>query len=326
MSNTHDKAYKMILASKELFYRLLSGFIHEDWVNEIDKDHIEQVNRRYVFNDYREKEADLVYKIRINDRDVVFYVLMELQSKIDFLMPFRLLMYMMLIWMDYFHNTDFRERQRKSFRLPMIVPMVLYNGKGNWTVPLQFHKKIANHELFGDLALNFRYILLDIQRYSDEQLQNVRGIIGQLFFLEKASTPDEFVSRFESILHNREFSIEEWWTLKRFMVGKYEKWIKEIDQKFAQAFDSNDNERDESEMKSNITRMFDKLMDQTLERGIEQGIEQGIERGIEQGIERGKHDEKLEIARKLLRDGFISVEKIAEVTGLTVVEIQSLSE
>jgi predicted transposase/invertase (TIGR01784 family) len=159
---------------------------------------------------------------------------------------------------------------------------------------------------------------LDIQRYSDEQLQNVRGIIGQLFFLEKASTPNEFVSRSESILHNREFSIEEWWTLKRFMVGKYEKWIKEIDQKFAQAFDSNDNERDESEMKSNITRMFDKLMDQTLERGIE--------RGIEQGIEQGKHDEKLEIARKLLRDGFISVEKIAEVTGLTVVEIQSLSE
>ncbi|WP_422664938.1 Rpn family recombination-promoting nuclease/putative transposase [Aneurinibacillus uraniidurans] len=59
--------------------------------------------------------------------NVIFYVLLEMQSSVDFQMPFRLLFYMLEIWRDILKNTDKNEAVRKDFRL------VLYNGKQEWT-------------------------------------------------------------------------------------------------------------------------------------------------------------------------------------------------
>jgi hypothetical protein len=44
-------------------------------------------------------------------------------------MSFRLLQYMLEVWRDAFNDTPEKERKRKSFRLPAIVPAVLYNGE-----------------------------------------------------------------------------------------------------------------------------------------------------------------------------------------------------
>ena len=57
--------------------------------------------------------------------------------------------------------------------------------------------------------------------------------------------------------------------------------------------------------------------------GLQQGIEQGIERGIERGIEQGAYQNKLEIAQKLIARGY-SLEEIADVSGLTIYQVQSL--
>ena len=59
------------------------------------------------------------------------------------------------------------------------------------------------------------------------------------------------------------------------------------------------------------------------QRGIERGIEQGIEQGIERGIEQGAYQTKLETARKLIARGD-SLEEIADVSGLTIYQVQSL--
>ena len=60
-----------------------------------------------------------------------------------------------------------------------------------------------------------------------------------------------------------------------------------------------------------------------IEQGIERGIEQGIEQGIERGIEQGAYQNKLEIAQKLIARGY-SLEEIADVSGLTIYQVQSL--
>ncbi|MEL6492996.1 MAG: Rpn family recombination-promoting nuclease/putative transposase [Cyanobacteria bacterium J06621_3] len=54
----------------------------------------------------------------------------------------------------------------------------------------------------------------------------------------------------------------------------------------------------------------------------QEGIEQGIERGIEQGVEQGRMEEKRAIARSLLSQ--MPVEKIAEITGLAIADIERL--
>ncbi|WP_339138650.1 MAG: hypothetical protein WGN25_10040 [Candidatus Electrothrix sp. GW3-4] len=62
-----------------------------------------------------------------------------------------------------------------------------------------------------------------------------------------------------------------------------------------------------------------------LESAYERGFEEGIARGIrEAGRAKGKLEVKREIAVKLLASGSLEIEAIAEVTGLSIEELQGL--
>jgi hypothetical protein len=65
--------------------------------------------------------------LQLNGKEVIFYLLMELQSTNCFQMSYRLLQYMAAIWRYYFksHYTD----DRKDFCLPAVMELFL-----NWFV------------------------------------------------------------------------------------------------------------------------------------------------------------------------------------------------
>lgn len=90
----HDKGYKFLLSSRDVFLQLLQCFIAKDWVKSIDEESITPIDKSFILKDFTEKEADLVYRLKIKEQEVIFYILLELQSSVDFQMPYRLLTYM----------------------------------------------------------------------------------------------------------------------------------------------------------------------------------------------------------------------------------------
>ena len=56
---------------------------------------------------------------------------------------------------------------------------------------------------------------------------------------------------------------------------------------------------------------------------FEAGFDKGREDGLRQGIEQGAYENKLETARKLIARGYF-LEEIADVSGLTIYQVQSL--
>lgn len=126
----HDTGYKYLLSSKKIFKELLQSFVKAGWVDKIDASTLNLDDKTYILPDFSKKEADLVYHLEIEGQQVIFYVLVELQSTVDFQMPHRLLFYMVEIWRDFLKNTPEEETKRKQFRLPAIVPLVIYNGPG----------------------------------------------------------------------------------------------------------------------------------------------------------------------------------------------------
>ena len=60
-------------------------------------------------------------------------------------------------------------------------------------------------------------------------------------------------------------------------------------------------------------------------KGVDDGIEQGIKQGIEQGQTKGARDEKLQIAKNLLKSN-IEIEIIMQATGLTKEEIEEIKD
>ena len=64
--------------------------IDAKWTEYIKPENLTLVNKSYVTSDYEETEADIVYKTKINDNEVFFYILLEFQSTVDYRMPLRL--------------------------------------------------------------------------------------------------------------------------------------------------------------------------------------------------------------------------------------------
>jgi predicted transposase/invertase (TIGR01784 family) len=68
--------------------------------------------------------------------------------------------------------------------------------------------------------------------------------------------------------------------------------------------------------------MIESAYDEGVEKGIEKGIKKGIEKGVEQGVEKGK----VEVAVNMLRMGLLTVEQIAQATGLSEEAIKNISK
>ncbi|MDO9535978.1 MAG: Rpn family recombination-promoting nuclease/putative transposase [Bacillota bacterium] len=185
----HDTGYKYLLASKKAFLQLLRSFVKTGWADQVDEFSLVRVDKSFILQDFKNKEADLVYRARLKDKEVIFYVLMELQSTVDFLIPYRLLLYMTEVWQDIFKNIPQKEAERKDFRLPVIVPIVLYNGPAKWTVPLNFKETLDGYTLFAEHVLDFRYILINVQAYDEEELLKLSGLMGAIFLLDQAKGP-----------------------------------------------------------------------------------------------------------------------------------------
>ena len=67
------------------------------------------------------------------------------------------------------------------------------------------------------------------------------------------------------------------------------------------------------------------ILNQEIQQGIQQGISQGIQQGISQGKSLGIGEAKTQTALKLLKRGKLTIEEIAEDTGLSIAEVEQLA-
>jgi len=70
-------------------------------------------------------------------------------------------------------------------------------------------------------------------------------------------------------------------------------------------------------------KMYNTKMNYAKKTGIEEGIKRGIKQGIEQGMNVGKKEEKIKIAKNMLKKNF-DIDSISEITNLTKEEIKNL--
>ena len=95
--NQYDLTFKRLFQFKEVFLNFLRSNINREWVNRIDAESLEFVDRSFIKDEFVEKEADVIYRARLEDTDIYFYVLIEPQSTADKSMPRRLFEYMSLV-------------------------------------------------------------------------------------------------------------------------------------------------------------------------------------------------------------------------------------
>lgn len=305
INNCHDKGYKDLFSNKEAFITLIRSFVDEDWVDKIDFKNLEYVNKSFILHDFKEKEADVVYRLNFSGKNVYFYCLLEFQSTVDKQMPIRLLFYMNEIWRDYIKN---KENFKK---LPAIIPLVLYNGKRRWNVPISFKEMIDGYEIFGKNIVDFEYKLFDVIRYNEKDLLKLSNLVASVFLLDKQTDLNIIANKLDKLIGVMK-------KLNDKEIIFFKRWLKFIlkNNISEENYEEFDNILDEN-VKLEVEQMVSNF-GQLIKKGFEDSEQKGIEKGIEQGIEEGK----FEIALNLL--DILDDKTISKKTGISIDKIKAL--
>ena len=65
---------------------------------------------------------------------------------------------------------------------------------------------------------------------------------------------------------------------------------------------------------------------QGMQQGIQQGIQQGLQQGLQKGIQHGAHENAVKNAMSFLAMNVLTIEQIAQGTGLSVEEVEEIAK
>ncbi len=94
----HDNSYKLLFSHPRMVRDLLTGFVKEAWVEQLDFTSLEKVSGSYVTDELRDRENDIIWRIRWGKNWLYVYLLLEFQSSVDRFMAVRIMSYVGLLY------------------------------------------------------------------------------------------------------------------------------------------------------------------------------------------------------------------------------------
>ena len=125
--NINDATYKLLFSDREMVEHLLRDFVTVTGALRFET--LERYPDTHINRNLRERREDLIWRVRSRNDDWCYiYILAEFQSQSDPSMPARIDEYVG-VFLSGLYRTGVLER---GDRLPLIVPVVIYNGIGKW--------------------------------------------------------------------------------------------------------------------------------------------------------------------------------------------------
>jgi len=303
-----DRAIRWLLETPDNVKGLLLSAV-ADLAKRIDYTRLQRLDRTFISDNFRKREADLVFTAPFLDeqeeitREVIIYILIENQLTVDPTMPFRILSYMLRIWESQREKFESENVPLTKWRFHPILPVVFYTGEQKWNEPLDIKRLIDLPKSLEEFIPRHKTILFNLKATSPEKLveyDHPFGWILQLMQKEKAGT-DEFRNLWQTVIeHLRLMASEEranWSKLIYFMMAFiYERREKFEHDEFLSIIKSSIEDKTQRE---EVEKMG-KTMAQVL-------MEEGEAKGIEKGIEKGIIMTKQEVLIKLLNGKFNSI-------------------
>ena len=315
MHQIYDRGYKILFKNKTLFRQLIQNFVDENWVKDLDFDSCETLDKSFVSEQYRKTESDLIYKVKLKDKELYIFILIEFQSNVQRFMAVRVLNYITNFYLDYLKS------HRRTKYLPPIFPIVLYNGSRKWTAPQSISDLIESCDLLGEYSIKFDYFKIIENEYSVEQLTKIHNVVSTLFLVENQA---DLESQIDSLLDL--FDSEDDKQAISLLINYIRMLIlneKITDDVLSLVY------LGRKEAKTMLVQTIEKMYQTSFEKGKLEGLKEGESRGklegLKKGLEEGLKEGKLEVAKSMFSRG-LSVDFVAEITGLSENEILKLKK
>ncbi|GAB6161189.1 Rpn family recombination-promoting nuclease/putative transposase [Desulfothermus naphthae] len=305
IQNPHDAFVKEVFSHKEQAEDFLKNYLPHDICRLIDFDSLNIVKDSFVDEELKEHFSDLLYEVQLSSRPGFIYLLFEHKSTPQRFTGLQLLRYMVKIWALYL-------KQHHEPILPVIIPLVIYNGHRRWTIKTNFSY------LFGEIEteLNkyipeFNYLLYDLSTLSDEEIKGRVILKATLMALKYLTTPEPgkhlkgIFSLFKE-LGESNTPLQYLETLLRYIASASDKI----------------EEKDITEAIKQIGKEAD-IMPTLAEKWIEQGRIEGRKQGEQQGMIKGMVLDAQEMVLEALmeRFGLIKPDLSVKIKGIVNREV-----
>ena len=169
------------------------ALINQAIKTKLKAEEIEKYTSSFVNKIFENREADIVYKYK--NKNIFF--LIEHQTKIDYSMPYRILEYEIEIMKS---AIDIKKVKNKEYKLPLVIPIVLYTGKKRWDAKRYLEE--SQETLDGVEIKAGNYNLVDINDFTKEELLQEKTLISKMMLLEKSESTEESIEMLEKIIPN----------------------------------------------------------------------------------------------------------------------------
>ncbi len=303
LDNTHDKIFRDLLSDKEEATKFINKFFKGK--KQLKKDDLEKYSSSYITKEYKNRESDIVYKIKNTNT----FILIEHQSYVDTLMPYRMLEYSVEIMRSAMNQEKVKSNR---YKCPEVVLIVLYTGNEKWNIEAEYKKITDNGFNYETNGTNSIYNLIDIHNYAKEKLINGESIIEKAMAIEKCKTEEELVETLEKVINatKEEKNKEKLRRIIQYILSPI------IGQEEVEIL-LNKLKKEEKNMAgmliTNLMQERRKLIEESEKRGEKRGEERGIKVGV------------INVAKELLKEE-MPIEKIMKATKLKKEEIEKLKE
>ena len=290
VNHQHDKIFRTVLDRKSDALALINKALN----TQLEVQDIEKYNSSFINKVFQNREADIVYKIK--DRSI--FILIEHQTKVDYLMPYRILEYEVAIMQS---AIDLDKIKNKESKIPLVISIVLYTGNKKWNAKKYFEE---NQEKIEEIENGLgNYNLIDINELTEKELLEDNSFISKMMLIEKSKNTENIVEILEKIVKITKEEDKD--TLRRIISIILEEKIgitkaKELIEKM---------EGDEGNMLAVVDM-------------IRRENQMYIEIGKKEGKIEGKLEEKIKIVTNMLKEKF-NVEMIQKITGVDKEEIET---
>ena len=290
----HDISHKEFYSHPENVKDLIQGFVALDCVDDFDFDTLERENGSYVAKENTERHDDIIWKLRWRDKWVYIYILIEFQSSVDEAMPVRIMSYLALLYLSLLENKNLEYGKKK--KLPIVLPIVLYNGRDYWNVPFDIQSIIddTDDEKLNRYIPKLSYYFIDeVHPEANEKDSVFKGLINCVIatmMLQRAINKEDF----EKLMMMLKEVIKDEKQRKR-----YETYMT-----FMLRFFENKFETDEYRKAKNLEEVF--KMTYTF-----------IDYEKDKSLEEGKKEGKLSAFYDMIKKGFITIDQAASSIGIS---------
>ncbi|MDR2114935.1 MAG: Rpn family recombination-promoting nuclease/putative transposase [Planctomycetaceae bacterium] len=321
----HDAFCKNKLRNLQIARKFLQHVLKPETLEVLDLDRLQIDPETYIDEELKQFYLDVLYRIPIKNSNemIVVFILIEIKTQNDKWTIFQVVKYVIRIWNREFkivesaarkHGATEEDKKRyETFLLPMVLPIIFYYGKNQFTAPTELIELIRTLKGTEEYAVNMNALLCDVSELvskeelpEDTKLSVLFMTLQTIFSQDVVTNLMKIYQKLQPTIHLEE-SQREWQealfyattSAKHFTHDDFTKLTKQTQKKGGIPMSMS---------------LIDELVLEGIAKGEAKGIAKGIAEGEAKGIVKGEAEFGRNAVLSVLRKKFTRIPKKIETT------------